>query len=381
MKMKFEEKSVWDIIERTDMMAPFSGKRGIIDNSKKLLDIMLPFLDLKKAKEYNVKLSSPLRIGKIPTMMNDLLRLSRDPILNWHFDKDPDDFVINVKCMHGVYSSEHYLMPLYWLPKMAKRNKKLHDIIVNCIQYAQDRTGVWVLDEDSGGWPYEIVSEGKIYLDDESSTLVNKELIIQQKDEQLDLYDKYFEKYIGLLNRPPLRIQTIRKKIAQFTPMHEFGKWILDWCEDLLKASEHCKLTFQDLHNHAFAVFCEDNEVDPEDAEYDCPPISMQNWVQFCWFDDTDHRTNVEQYIQQAGGECGLLEPYRDYPCRSKADVDDAIANFRKVFGDTPDLIAAVIKSGTAKIDMIEHYLRGDLVTAFYDEKYRREPIRSAQNH
>lgn len=165
MKMKFKEISREVVIERTDAMKPFSGRKGIIDNAKKLLGIMRPFLDPEKAKKYSFERGD--RLGSLPLRMNDLLRASIDPILNWSFEDNHEDLVINIRCMHGIYDHQHYIMPLYWLPKMYHRNRKLHNLIVETIQYTQEETQVWCLDEDSGGWPYEIVTEGKIYLKDD----------------------------------------------------------------------------------------------------------------------------------------------------------------------------------------------------------------------
>jgi len=379
MKMIFKKVSRELVIERTDAMKPFSGRKGIIDNSKRLLDIMLPFLDPEKIKKHSFKRGD--RLGSLPVKMNNLLQASVDPILNWSFNDSHEELVINIRCMHGIYDHQHYMMPLYWLPKMYHRNRKLHNLIVETLQYTQDRTQVWCLDEDSGGWPYEIVSEGKIYLKDDRTQKSSKEddLIIQKKDEQLNLFDKHFERYYKLLNQPGPDVTKLKRKLKTYPESIGFDGWLIEWCLDLVDCAENCKCNFTDLYDNAFVKFCDDNEVDEDNM--DCPPVSMRNWIMFSWFDDIDLIGSVEQYVEQSSGECGILEPYEDYPCRTTNEVKKAIDEFYSVYGDTPDRLAEIIGTGSSKIDMIEHYLKGNLITTMYYESYKRRTIRPSQDY
>ncbi len=339
----------------------------------------MPFLDPEKAKKHSFKKGD--RLGDLPMKMNDLLQASIDPILNWSFEDSHEDFVINIRCMHGIYNHTSYIMPLYWLPKMYHRNRKLHNLIVETLQYTQDKTQVYCLDEDGGGWPYEVVSEGKIYLKDDRTQKNNKEtdLIIQKKDEQLILYDKHFEKYWKLLNKPGLDVTKLKHKLKAYPDSIGFDGWLIEWCLDLVDCAENCRCNFTDLYDNSFAQFCDNNEVDPNDL--DCPPVSMRNWIMFSWFDDTDLTSSIEQYIEQSSGEFGILEPYEDYPCKTADEVKKAIDEFYSVYGDTPDRLAEIINTGCSKIDMIEHYLKGNLITTLYYEAYKRGTVRPSQDY
>lgn len=377
MKINFRSLSPESVVERTDQMKPFSGKKGCVEMSKKVVEMMVPFLDMKKVNREH-RVGKKTRIGSLPAKINHLMRAAVDPIQNWSFGEDKDGSYLMIRCMHGVYAQQTYLMPLYWLPLMAKRNKKLHNIIINVLQYLKYRTEVTMLDDDWGGWPYEVVNESIIYVKDGSDPEKMQDLIIAEKEYQLELFDKHFEKYIKLINKAPVRPDLLMKRIKRFPTTVEFEKWILEWCLDLMDIASGHDMSFEDLWQNGFALFCDENNIDPESDHFECNPISMRDWVMFCWFDDSDHSYMVEQHLESAAGECGVVELYEEYRCRTSEDISNGIKKFYDINGSMPERMAQAIKQGSSKMDLMKHYLKGNLLASMLDEPYRRSKVHTA---
>lgn len=354
----------YKVIENTDMIPKFPGKNGMIKNMQRAIKIARPRLLRSKVLQKHIEKNTS--IGELFDMFLNLFEDMCGKDSGYTFEVDDNGFYIDMHYYYPCFSYNFYVMPLDFLPDLAKKNMKLHNIMVDSIRYLIDKKGILAM-SDMGYYDLEEwIQESMIYEDEDDVDVIAK------KDNALVFYRKYFEKYNALINKPYKNISALHDRIKKYTPLYSIESRTLDWCVNTIRVAE-TPGNMQDLVETSIEQHCRIEEIDKEDYSADGQPLSPEQWIAFGWLDDETFNENFGQYLGDIAGNFGSLEYHEEYKCRTQKDLLQS----RKKFNNGQEFwligLLEVFEAGIDLVDDLKKYINGQLIILLdYDEPVRQ---------
>lgn len=372
-KIEINKKRYWDVAQVTDMVELYPGRKRMIQSMKDLGPIVEAAGD--PLLNENIKFSKDLAVF-FPRFQK-LFQGFRTPIrgfdIKFNETKIPSllkgGYYIDINCFYDYNSNRLYAMPLSFLPELARRNKKLHDIIVKCIKLLKWKEVPVIehpfYDEDDGMIEnlVEYISSGDVsYNRTKEEVEIDRELASRE----LDLYTKYKNRYVNKVFSGFSSLKTVQSLVNKYKPENHIESELIKWCKMVIDAAKEPQ-DLESFNVYAAEKFCNDQEIEMEDIYNDGNPVEIRQVMRFTWFGNWGYTDSETQYLGEQDGNFGSLEFSSMYECHSKEDIDAARAKFLKEWGLFPEKLSKLLEFGANLIPELWDYIDGKL-TAILDD-------------
>ena len=355
MKISLNPVPVFKVIERTDMIKEFAGKKAMAENMKKIIRIAKPLFKKEELAKY--KTVKPESIGKTFLKFHQLMESTRGSDFGYSIDMEDGKLILCTHYYYPIYDYAFYVTPLQFLPDLAKKNLRLHNIIVDTVRYIATRKALTIL-SDLGFYDIEEwIGESMNYMDDDA-----KELKERTKD--AEKHKKYYQKYYTLLNKPYTSRASLVKRIRNYRSTSitsPVEATVMAWCTDLIKVAD-MPGSMDNLIESSIEMFCKENKIDREDFGEDGYPLFPDQWMAFTWLNIDSYHESLGQWFGEIAGNFGTLEYHKEYKCTTQKQVKECRSKFAKECGFWPSDFTKVLEAGYHLARDIENHLKGKLI-------------------
>lgn len=364
MKIPLRSKSLIHVAERTDMIKAFPGKKGMVENMKKSINIAKPRIKRKAVEEIEVNQNES--VGKTFHKFLKMMESVRNKNSGHAFKIIKNgEFVVNMHYYLPIYEYTFYVMPLEWLPDLRKKDIKMHNLLVDTLRFLSEQKKVRMLCDLGYYETGEYLQEAYNYADTGS-----------EEEKYLDLkikhYQKYHNKYEKLLNKEGVDPKKLEKRIRDFPVTHPVEEWIKHWCEKAFDLSWTLG-TMDEFIEASIKQFLELNDMDEEDYASDGYPLYPNQWLGFIWFDDENYNDQLGQWMGDTAGNFGVLEYDCEFNCRTQRELRQASQKHKNSSENWLMDYMDLLENGMAMKDQIKHYIKGSLMSILTDNEITDE--------
>lgn len=208
-------------------------------------------------------------------------------------DSDEENYRVVTYYEHDIDSSVYYSIPLSFLPLLKKRNKILHDIVVDMLALIKSKISIDCWYDEYGEWALEWIR------DDFQNRIDDEDLKPEEKKHWKNTIEIYTEgvavEYEGLLIENTATVKSLEKTVGKFEPKTQteelFFLWIIDGIS-LLKEKGS-------IHDFCF------NPSDPYMDEDN--PLMPNRYIFYAWNFDDQYYNCYESCLQSTFNEYGTL--------------------------------------------------------------------------
>lgn len=354
MKIGLENKSYWEVNQLVNTDELFPGKARMIQALKELSVIAEGSIPEEVMKE--LKYSDNLAVF-FPRFLK-LFESLRTPIRGFEIKFD-GHYYINANCYYDYNSQTFYAMPLSFLPELKKRNKVLHNMIVEAVKILSDKC-VPVIDNPCNDDDDYLIENLVEYCTVQKNDVSNKDQ--QMGIHEMNLFYKYKENYINkILIGPGDRLWLIGQ-IAKYKPKIKVEQMAIDWLNEVLDAANEPN-NLKQFNENAKCEWAKMNDIDYEDIYNDAQPVEIFQIMRFVWFGCDGYMKSQVEQLGEYGGNFGEIEFCNSYECRNPKDLENSRQNFITDWGLFPEKLTSVMTHGNDLAWEIWGYINNKVIT------------------
>jgi hypothetical protein len=360
MKITFRNKSVIHVAERTDMFEAFPGKKGMIENMKKAVNIAKPRIKRRAVEE--IKVVKGESIGKTFKKFLTVMESVRNSNSGHSFRIIKNgEFVVNMHYYLPIYDYSFYLMSLEWLPDLRKKDIKMHNLLVDTLRFLGEKKGIRMICDLGFYETEQYLSETLLYDDG----AIDKETYLELKYRHAK---KYHNKYEKLLNKPGVNYNNLITRIREYPVTHPVDKSLQDWC------TKACDLAWTDgtMDNFIEASikqYLEYNDMDENDFGNDGYPLYPNQWLGFVWIDDIDYMDQLGQWMGDTAGNFGVLEYDCVFDCATQCEFRQSRQKHKNSQANWLMQYIDLLEKGMALQEQIKNYMKGLLLSILTEDE------------
>jgi hypothetical protein len=354
-KIGLEKKSFWEVNQVVNADDIFPGKTRMIQALKELTPIIEGSISDKEMKK--LKYSKNLAVF-FPRFL-EIFEGIRTPVRGYEIKYKDNHYQVNANCFYDYKSSTLYAMPLSFLPELKKKNKVLHDMIVEAVKILSNKQ-VPVIDDPFGyddDWMLENMIEycsvQKDDVPDDDQSLGSRELKLFLKHKK-----KYVEK---ILTGHGDRLWLIGQ-IAKYKPTLKVEDMVITWLNEVLDAANEPH-DLEDFNENAKCEFARMNEIEYEDIYDDGQPVEILQVMKFVWFGCAGYMDTQTENLGEMGGNFGEIEFCHMYECTKPGELEESRKKFIKDWGLFPEKLTVVLAHGNILADELWDYIDNKLTT------------------
>lgn len=362
-KIGLERKSFWEVNQVVNADDLFPGKARMIQALKELAPIIegsIPEKEMKKLK-YSKNLSV-----FFPRFLKIFEHL-RTPVRGYEIKHQNNHYHVNANCFYDYNSRTLYAMPLSFLPGLKKKNKVLHDMIVEAVKILGNKQ-VPIIDEpfiDNDDWLLENIGE---YCSVSKDDIPDTDQAFGIKE--LELFKKHKQRYVDkVLSGHGDRLWLIGQ-IAKYKPKLKVEDMAITWLNEVLDAANEPN-DLEDFNENAKVNYALMNEIDYEDIYNDGQPVEILQTMRFVWFGCDGYMTSQTENLGDMAGNFGEIEFCHMYECRKPGELEESRQKFFKDWGMFPEKLTVVLAHGNDLSYELWNYIDNKLITIL-DENGKR---------